>query len=172
MTAAAEPIRTGYFAVLGGVTYKVNFSLRDSTMTVLLDANDSSGKWMPDISPRPAFEVIPLSDASRLFGVRTFARWREVGVRVIEADHRVGTATAFYVPSDLERRGPRDWPSPRRSSMPPHDGMCALHAQGSGVEDQFAGVVPFDQLTDVRQTEIDLALDRDGDLAMRPSLLV
>lgn len=172
MTSAAHEIRPGCFAVINGITYQVNFSHRDSTMSVLLDANDSSGTWMPDLAYRPAYEMMPMTAASRLFGVRTFAKWGDVGVRIVQADHRLGKATAFYVPTDLVVSGPKDWPAPRRSSVPPRDGMSTLKSHGSDPDDEFAGDVPFDQLTDIRQTEVELPRGEDGDLRTRPGLFI
>lgn len=172
MVTPAHEIRPGCFAVIDGITYQVNFSHRDNTMSVLLDANDSSGIWMPDLAYRPEYEIMPMTAASRLFGIRTFAKWGDVGVRIVNAKHRLGKATAFYVPTDLQNRGPEDWPAPRHSSIPPRDGMSTLKSHGSDPDDEFAGDVPFEQLTDIRQTEIVFPLGENGDLRARPSLFI
>ena len=172
MTPHDEPLMVGTFAVIDGMTYQVK--VRDAeTLCVYMDANDRSGRWQPDRSRRPVTEVRACGDASRIYGVRVFAMWRGVGVRVIgtyynRAEHPEGEAAVFYRPNDLEISGPRDWPRPVRSMVPPHDGLRSTRVVGSDAPDEFAGGAPLDELTDIRQTEVAFPRDEHGNLHGHP----
>lgn len=164
MTGFRSDIRDGTFAVIDGVTYQVSL-WRVDRMVVWRGANDLSGTWQPDLSREPVTEKVPYAAASRIFGVRTFARWGDVGVRIAQVRHDTSTATAFYIVSDLKYRGPQDWPAPVSSRTPPRPGMSSLKSHGSDPDDEFAGEVSLDELTDIRSTEVELARDGDGNLA-------
>lgn len=133
-------------------------------------AHDGSGAWQPDLSPDAVVERVPCAEASQVFGVRVFAVWRGVGVRISGVDHATGRATAWYLPGDLAARGPADWPRPVRSPAPPHGGMGSLKSHGSDPDDEFAGQVRIRLLTDIRQTRVELPQDADGNLVRVPSL--
>jgi hypothetical protein len=169
MTTSADDLMEGRFAVVDGVTYQVDVWRRDE-LSVWRGANDISGSWKPDMSRSPVIEKVPCSQASRIFAVRVFARWGDVGVRVVRRPR--GQATAFYIPSDLATCGPEDWPTAARSRTPPRPGMSSLKSHGSDPDDEFAGDVWPGQLTDIRRTEYDLTRDEDGNLRYVGGLFV
>lgn len=171
MVTSNDVLRDGCFAVIGGVTYQVQIH-RLETLRVHRGANDLSGAWRPDLSPDPVVDEVPCAAASRIFGVRTFAKWRGVGVRIAQVRHARGRATAFYLPIDLEVCGPQDWPRPVRSRTPPHGGLGSLKSHGNDPDDEFAGDVQLKLLTDIRQTEVDLPRDEDGNLLRAPGLQI
>lgn len=86
MSAIRSDIRDGLFAVIHRVTYQVDVERLD-TLGVWRGANDLSGRWRPDLSDRPVIDELPCSTASRIFGVRTFAKWGDVGVRIVHVRH-------------------------------------------------------------------------------------
>lgn len=161
MTTDNSGLMQGKFAVIDGVTYSVSI-WRDDELSVWRGANDRSGAWRPDTSRRPVVEPVPCARASRIFSVAVFARWGDVGVSVVRRPD--GRATAFYLPSQLRSSGPQDWPAPVSSRTPPRPGMSSLKSHGSDPDDEFAGDVDVDELTDIRRTEYDLTRDEDGNL--------
>ncbi|WP_235533941.1 hypothetical protein [Sanguibacter sp. Leaf3] len=163
MTKSRSVVRDGAFAVIGGVTYKVNLWQLDE-MTVWRGANDLSGTWQPDLSRTPQIEKMPCSAASRIFAVRTFAKWGDVGVRIAQVRYDQNKATAFYIVGDLTYCGPQDWPKPVSSRTPPRPGMSSLKSHGSDPDDEFAGDVCLEELTDIRSTEVEIGRDEDGNL--------
>lgn len=163
MTAVRNDIRDGAFAVIDGVTYQVRLWKLD-VMDLWRGANDLSGTWQPDLSRTPVMEKVACSAASRIFAVRTFAKWGEVGVRIAQVRHDQNKATAFYIARDLAICGPQDWPAPVSSRTPPRPGMSSLKSHGSDPDDEFAGDVCLDELTDVRSTEVEISRDADGNL--------
>lgn len=172
VTAHDAPLMVGTFAVIDGVTYKVTV-LDAETLRVFTDANDRSGTWQPDRSRWPVKEDRACGDASRIYGVRVFAKWRGVGVRVTRihynrAEYPEGQVDVFYTPIDLEVYGPRDWPRPVRSRVPPHDGLRSTRVVGSDPPDEFAGGTSLDELTDIRQTEVAFPRGEHGNLHRRP----
>lgn len=145
------------------VTYKVKVGRLD-TLRVWRGANDLSGRWRPDLSDHPVVEELACAMASRIFGVRTFARWGDVGVRIANVRHERNKATAFYIADDLKYFGPSDWPTPMVSLTPPRPGMSSLKSHGSDPDGEYAGDVRLDELTDVRSTEVEIERDENGNL--------
>jgi hypothetical protein len=164
----SNPLMEGGFATLGAVTYQVRV-LGCDELLVHRDAHDRSGSWQPDLSPDPVLERVPCAEASQIFGVRTFAVWRGVGMRITGVDHARGKATAWFIPNDLAVYGPPDWPRPLGFRTPPHGGMSSLRSHGSDADNEFAGDVRIRLLTDIRQTRVDFPRDADGDLERPPS---
>jgi hypothetical protein len=160
----SDPLMEGRFATIDGVTYQVRVASRE-VLLVHQGAHDRSGAWQPDLSPDPVVEQVPCAAASQVFGVRTFAVWRGVGMRITGVDHARGKATAWFIPNDLAVHGPPDWPRPVGLRTPPHGGMSSLRSHGSDADNEFAGEVRIRLLTDIRQTRVDMPLDADGRLA-------
>lgn len=163
----SDPLMEGHFATLDDVTYQVRV-VSPEALLVHRGAHDRSGAWQPDLSSDPVVERVPCAQASAVFGVRTFAVWRGVGMRITGVDHARGTATAWFIPRDLAAYGPSDWPRPLALRTPPHGGMSSLKSHGSDADDEFAGEVRIRLLTDIRQTRIDFPLE-DGTLVRTPT---
>jgi hypothetical protein len=168
MELTCDPLMEGHFATLDAVTYQVRVASRE-VLLVHRGAHDRSGAWQPDLSPDPEVERVPCAEASEVFGVRVFAVWRGVGMRITGVDHARGRATAWFIPNDLAVYGPPDWPRPLGVRTPPHGGMSSLRSHGSDADNEFAGEVRIRLLTDIRQTRVDLPLDADGNLVRPPS---
>jgi hypothetical protein len=168
MELTCDPLMEGHFATLGAVTYQVRVASRE-VLLVHRGAHDRSGAWQPDLSPDPEVERVSCAEASDIFGVRVFAVWRGVGMRITGVDHVRDKATAWYIPNDLAVYGPPDWPRPLGLRTPPHGGMSPLRSHGSDADNEFAGEVRIRLLTDVRQTRVDMPRDADGYLVRTPS---